>query len=347
MRPQGRLAAGYFPAPHEALDRVLPFIVPPEGQWSLLDPCAGGGEALQHIATTLGAAEGNVYAVELEQNRSDRIRELMPAANVLGPCSFFSTRIKAHSTSLLYLNPPFDDAGDGSGRVERQFMDQANSLLPAGGVLFLVIPERVARMTATSRSLMAWYDRIWVEPFPEHCRRYDEVAILAVKRKGPIDPDKRRFGEAYTTEPQPYHLPITNGPGQRFQKLALTEEEVVDLMARSPLRALLAPPVAPPLPSPPLELGTGHVALLLASGHLDGLVCPPDEPPHVVRGVAVKVEETTAVETIEGEGETITRTTISERISMFVRAVGPDGIIHDLTQEGAKLADEPEPNEAN
>lgn len=345
MRPQGRMAAGYFPCPHEALDRVLPYLRPPAGQWSILDPCAGGGEALQHIATTLGCAEGNVYAIELEENRANAVRALLSSANVLGPCSFFGCKVGAHSVSLLYLNPPFDDAGDGSGRVERQFMDQANALLAPGGVLFLVAPERVVRQTVTSKSLMAWYDRIWVEPFPEHCRRFQEVAVLAVKRKHVCNPDKRAFREAYTVEPSVYELPVTNGPGLRFTKLALTEQEIARLLAASPLRRMLAPPDEAPLPSPPLELGTGHVALLLASGHLDGLVCPPDEPPHVVRGVAVKVEETTNVDIIEGNGETITKTTISERISMFVRAVGPDGVIHDLTQEGAQLEPEPEPTE--
>lgn len=343
MRPQGRMAVGYFPCPHEALDRVLPYIQPPEGQWSILDPCAGGGEAVQHIASTLGCAEGNVYAIELETYRAQRLRELMPSANVLGPCSFFGCKVGAHTVSLLYLNPPFDDSGDGSGRVERQFMDQANALLAPGGVLFLVAPEKIVRQTVTSRSLMAWYDHIWVEPFPEHCRRFNEVAVLAVKRRHICDPDKRRFGEAYVTDPILYPLPVTNGPGQRFTKLSLTDEEIEGLLASSPLRRLLNPPPEAPLPRPPLELGTGHVALLLASGHLDGLVRHPDEPPHVVRGVAVKVEETTDVSTVEGDGETITKTTISERISMFVRAVGPDGVIHNLTQEGANLEPEPEP----
>lgn len=337
MRPQGRMAAGYFPAPPEALERMMPYLVPPEGQWSIVDPCAGQGEALAYIAETLHCAQGNVYAVELEENRAQRVRERMPAANVLGPCSFFSCSIGRHSTSLLYLNPPFDDSGDGSGRVERQFMDSANPLLPAGAVLWLVIPEKIARMEATSRSLMTWYDRIYVEPWPEHLRKYNEVSILAVKRGRMADPSKRKFAEAYASEPGSYQIPITNGPGQRFTKLALTEEEVVKLLASSPLRRALNPPETPPLPSPPLELGTGHIALLLASGHLDGLVCPPDEPPHVVRGVAVKVEETTSVDVIEGDEEVRTTTTITERISMFVRAVGPDGVIHNLTQDGAKV----------
>lgn len=337
MRPQGRLAAGYFPAPTEALDRMLPYIVPPEGQWSIVDPCAGQGEAVAHIAEMLGCQQGNIYAVELEENRAAHVRSIMPSANVLGPCSFFSCSIGRHSASMLYLNPPFDDSGDGSGRVERQFMDHANSILPAGGLLWLVAPERVVRMEATSRSLMTWYDRIFVEPWPQHLRRFGEVSVLAVKRGRMADPATRKFGDAYTTTPSTYFLPITNGPGQRFVKQALTDGEIVKLLASSPLRRHLNPPETPPLPSPPLELGTGHIALLLASGHLDGLVCPPDEPPHVVRGVAVKVEETTDVSVAESDEEVRTVTTITERISMFVRAVGPDGVIHDLTQDGAKV----------
>ena len=97
---------------------------------------------------------------------------------------------------------------------------------------------------------------------------------------------------------------------------------------------MLAPPDDPPLPSPPLELGTGHVALLLASGHLDGLVCPPDEPPHVVRGCALKNTHVTDVQVSETDGQTKTVTTLSERIDLVIRAVGPDGVIHTLSQSG-------------
>ena len=60
--------------------------------------------------------------------------------------------------------------------------------------------------------------------------------------------------------------------------------------ASSPLRSHLTTTPEVPLPSPPLALGIGHVALLLASGHLDGVVRAEGGPPHAVRGTARKRE---------------------------------------------------------
>ena len=84
------------------------------------------------------------------------------------------------------------------------------------------------------------------------------------------------------------------------------------------------------LPTPPLALSVGHLALLLAAGHLDGLVSPPGEVPHVVRGVAKKVEEVTEETVEETKTNKITTKVITEKIRLTVRAVWPDGVIHTL-----------------
>lgn len=100
------------------------------------------------------------------------------------------------------------------------------------------------------------------------------------------------------------------------------------MLTASPLRARLRPPPDDPLPSPPLPLGTGHVALLLASGHLNGVVQPDGQPPHVVRGTSRKrafVADVTEAE--NPDGSTTTRTTISERIELVIRTVDHAGRI--------------------
>jgi hypothetical protein len=82
------------------------------------------------------------------------------------------------------------------------------------------------------------------------------------------------------------------------------------------------------LPQSPLALGVGHIALLLAAGNLDGVVRPNDEPPHVVRGTADKVEYVAEQSDSENEdGSVTTKTTIAEKIVLTVRVVGPDGVI--------------------
>lgn len=105
----------------------------------------------------------------------------------------------------------------------------------------------------------------------------------------------------------------------------------------SPLRFHLTLPPPTSLPSPPLPLGIGHVALLLASGHLNGIVEPEGGPSHVVRGTSRKRSFVSDVtETENPDGGTTTRTTISERIELVIRTVDSTGRIQTFMDADAK-----------
>src|SRR5262249_51333957 len=85
--------------------------------------------------------------------------------------------------------------------------------------------------------------------------------------------------------------------------------------------------------SPPLALGTGHVALLLASGHLDGVVSPEGERPHLVRGTSRKKEVVTSEEVTEDDkGRQTTKTVLTEKIELIVRAVDWTGTVRTFTE---------------
>jgi hypothetical protein len=112
-----------------------------------------------------------------------------------------------------------------------------------------------------------------------------------------------------------YALPAGVRP-KVFRKIEPTDTELVRLVAKSPLRFHIERPAdrADYRPRPPLSPGNGHRAMLLASGHIDGLICPADEPPHVIRGTAAKDEYVASSDTSEDEdGNTTTRTVISEK----------------------------------
>jgi hypothetical protein len=75
------------------------------------------------------------------------------------------------------------------------------------------------------------------------------------------------------------------------------------------------------------------LALLLASGVLDGIVQPPGEPPHVVRGTVRKVEhEIEKDQVLLENGQVKTTTKFAERIELTVRALCVDGTIRDFSQ---------------
>lgn len=92
------------------------------------------------------------------------------------------------------------------------------------------------------------------------------------------------------------------------------------------------------VPSPPLQLGKGHLAMLLAAGHLDGLVRPADgQPPHVVRGTAKKVKFVSEKEQdVLPDGQVTCKTIYSERIDLTVRAVTQNGLIRTFNNKSGK-----------
>ena len=71
--------------------------------------------------------------------------------------------------------------------------------------------------------------------------------------------------------------------------------------------------------------------MLLASGHIDGLIRPPDEPPHVIRGTATKDKYVASCDENEDEnGNVTTRTVISEKPRLVIRVLDSEGNISTL-----------------
>ncbi len=134
------------------------------------------------------------------------------------------------------------------------------------------------------------------------------------------------------------HESIPPGPGPRFfKKVEPAEIELQQMLAKSPLRSHLTAAAEVPIPSPPLALGIGHVALLLASDHLDGVVRPPGRAPHVVRGTSRKREFVSDVTEVENDdGTTTKKTTISVKIELVVRTVDLTGTIQTFMDTDAQ-----------
>ena len=129
-----------------------------------------------------------------------------------------------------------------------------------------------------------------------------------------------------------YRLPAGVQP-RIFRKSEPTDTELARLVAQSPLRFHIQRPAdsAGYRPRPPMSPGIGHRAMLLASGHIDGLICPPGEPPHVLRGTATKDEYVASCDQSEdAAGNLTTRTVISERTRLVIRVLDSQGDITNL-----------------
>jgi hypothetical protein len=335
------MLGGFYPASEGAVAHAATFLRSPPGEpFAILDPCAGQGAAIRQLGDTLACPQTMTFAIELDEGRAETVKAILPQARVLAPASFFGCRASLNSFSFVWLNPPFDYAYGGH-RVEDQFVQTATSWLMPGGVMALVCPEDVADEYSEAQGhFLTYYENCTIVPFPEKHRPFNEVIVFGHKRARPrVDPSgsgRTTWRSVQAPEHFLYHIPRGAGP-RIFRKVEPTEQELQRMLANSPLRSRLTAPATIPLPSPPLALGIGHVALLLASGHLDGVVHPEGEPPHVVRGTSRKREFVSDVtETVNPDGSTTTRTTISQRIDLTVRTIDLTGNLRTFMDTDAR-----------
>lgn len=330
MRLAGQQKCGYYPAPPEAVSAALMHLDTARRPFHVLDPCAGEGLALEQIANMTG---GMPRGIELDEKRGAALK--LRIADALAPASAFGVKVVGNF-DLLWLNPPYDDEIGGGGRVETTWLTHWTTWLRPGGVLCLVVPEHVIeRWGGCLGVLKERYEDVTVMPFPEEHRKFKEVVAFGYRRAKTHDPD---YDERYA--PFPYIEPgkvymVPNGIGPRtFEKSELTDEEVGRALYASKLQALLAAPREVPLPRPPLPLAKGHIAMLLASGHLDGIVRPEGEEPHVVRGTAQKKQYLKEViEDEKDDGSCVTKSIYAEKIVLTVRAVDRQGNLKTFKQE--------------
>ena len=336
MRLAGQVRGGFFPCAPEAIDAVLDHLRPPAiGDCLCLDPCCGQAMALLQLAQGLGD-NAIPYGIELDEGRAALAKVMLDDDKALCPADFLRTLISHGSFSLCFCNPPYDDATGGVGRVESQFVRKAAGLLADGGVLCLVCPQDVAESYSTINFFEESFDQISALPFPAEVRKYSETVVMGRKRKSPapIGSQVRHYEwlDRMMAKNIIYDLP----PGRRpkvFRKSEPTDAELSRLVAASPLRFLLEPmaDAAGEMPRPPLSIGVGHRALLLASGFVDGLIQPPDELAHVIRGSATKSSYVSSCETTEDDdGNSKTVTVVSEKPQLVIRVLTANGEIVTL-----------------
>jgi hypothetical protein len=336
MRLAAQVKGGFYPCPPAAVAAALKYLRPAGNTFNLLDPCAGKGAAAVQVANSLG---GLPWAIELDLGRADELTGVIDPSRCLAPGDAFQVRITAGSMQLLWLNPPYDDElGGGSGRVEHKFLMEANSWLGPGGVLVFCVPERIV-MDPNSPSLEYLhyrYDDLRMMPYPEGSRKYREVFCFGVKRK-----TMRAWKDTDAAPPPPrplgpkdagrYVIPTEAAWPKEFRKLGLTSDEIEQALAASPLQKALKPPAPLPLARPPLPPGKGHMALLLAAGHLNGRVCPPGESPHVIRGVCRKERYLKEAFTVEkADGSVAEKMIEGENFVLTVRAVDSFGKFYEF-----------------
>jgi len=145
MRPEHYLNYGYTPTCQTALESLAGLFLPQadnkQGVIRLFDPCAGDGAALAYLAESLAdqGASVETYSVEIEAGRVTAAGERLDCV-IQG--EFRRTSVSHRSMSLALLNPPYSNSG-GEQSLEKTIIRRTLPYLVDGGVIALVIPERL------------------------------------------------------------------------------------------------------------------------------------------------------------------------------------------------------------
>ena len=328
---------GYFVTPPSVVDRIKKLLSFPEEPFAALDPCCGCGTAL---ASLLEETPGYSYGVELDYARADRARKKLHRV-VKG--AYEAARISNRAFSLLFLNPPYDgEIGTetiAGKRKERTFLSGTVDYLAPGGVLIYVIPQYIIEKNI---ALILTYRFKNIRAFRFQGSEYDtykQIVIFGIrKEKNYVDHDlAAELAQIAHKElpelpalPEPiYTVPVTEPDVPIFRSSILDPEEVLKEAMRSPLWAKVQEMTSEVSTveekRPPLPMRQGHLAMVLASGGLDGVVGKGGNR-HLVRGRVIKNDITEEEKDKNGN----VTTTVTESFAVHINTLLPDGTFNTL-----------------
>ncbi len=288
---------GYYPYPESHLDAMTSLFAPSSNGGRLLDPCAGEGRALQHLAE---AWHLTPYANELDTDRAAECQvRFGPIQVVQG--DLYTLRASLGSFSAVWCNPPYTwDMGsvDEKRRELAVLKHSWKWLSPGGYMLWVVYAHHV---TPDAAAFLAKHSRavdIWRLP-GLHLGEYIHVVVVAQEGDSPEDPalfaQRILQGAASPRELTLQDTPLYTFPQprskQRFifapkvitPELALQAVQADGAQFGAAFQRLLESP--PPVESvrPVVRPRGGQLALVLAAGLFNGIVVQTEDGRAAVR----------------------------------------------------------------
>lgn len=278
---------GYYKTPTHLLPVISRYVScsDPENA-RVLDPCAGEGEAIEHLGLGLGLSTSRIYANELDEPRALACEK----RGLVSLCGDAVHELDAPlgGFQLVFLNPPYDEEADGSGRTECKFLSTIR-FLQQNGILVYIVPLFVLQTRNVFERLTRSFHNIGMLRFPDpDYAVYGQCVLIACHGRGDMEQEKERLAALLEHPPvlgehsaEPWIVPA---PRMRIEPFPFFSQH---LTARQ-IEAMLAGPVArseclfglvrraerPARSLMPLR--SGHQAVMLASGLMDGAFTDPD-----------------------------------------------------------------------
>lgn len=273
---------GYYPTP----DSVLPMIknmIEIEGdpdQYAAFDPCCGTGEFARAMP------DGVItYGNDLDEKRYQIARQNVD--HMLYGDALFDIKSTHAAFSCLYLNPPYDwtkDIEGNSVRVEKLFLEATAKYLKRKGLLIFVVPKTA--LTNCAKSLSYHYKKIKMFRFPDgEYDVFNQIVVFAYRGNGKDEetenfiykignwPDWREdlplatLDEAMSTEK--FSMPPASEL-KTFKSLKINVEDLAKVVDKGSVIEDMFQLEATDTIKTPMPLRKGHMAMLLASGYMNG-----------------------------------------------------------------------------
>jgi hypothetical protein len=266
----------FYPFPRalaEDLGTWIAFSETTSPTFGVLDPCAGDGKALRALCTSLSRvsvrATAHGYGVELDAARAASAAKLFGQGRIV--CGD-GTALRASGFAIQYLNPPYAPETAEGGTTTRQedsWLVDAVARAPDYGVIFWVVPEPIYR-AGRWRNLSVVVRHVARVPAEEYSH-WKQVVVCFQKTKWAT--------WSGLTEPSAW------GPPSDPVAVRGTSPDVFVVIADDPNNDVVEAPTliqepriavqleashASAMDRPLRALRSGHQALLLAAGALNG-----------------------------------------------------------------------------
>lgn len=342
---------GYYAFPDEHLPALASLFPLTKHGGKFIDPCAGEGRALDHLARAWNLAP---YANEIDNERAAACRALFGSQQTVHGDMY---QLKASNTSFVaaWVNPPY--AWDKTGNEKRREFGMLKHALkwvqPDGYCLWCVYGHHVTLEAATFLAKHSSQVDVWRIP-GLHLGEYTHIVAVAKLGLPADDPAQIAMqifqaGQAnawpeLTVQATPcyeFPAPITRktfvfAPKVVPPDLALQFVQESGVQFNTAFQELVTPEKPPEKITPVVRPRGGQLALILAAGLFNGLVLPTDKGRMAVRSTVESVEVLT-----EGDGEvddsdetTVEREVYRTQSVVTITLLGEDGSVDDISGDG-------------
>ncbi|WP_247747405.1 DUF6094 domain-containing protein [Alkalihalobacillus sp. BA299] len=348
-----KLRAGFFATPERQGEYIYQLLdVQSDGAW--FDPTCGEGAILQQIAQNRENVEIKTYGVELDKGRFEKANQVLDHC-INAPIE--SMVIQNDVFSCVFLNPPYDFTMKGiedNGAERKEYLELVRNTryLKEGGVMIYVIPSYRFADKKIARHLANYFENIGMLRFSdEDYDDFRQCVFIGTKKRGKFKDFNEKLLEFLMnldnedfvkTKVTPLNLLVGKHqwtvPGGAtelrtfYTKLELKTDyhnAIRTSKGMEQFKARTKPKELEIGGHPILPLNQGQMALLLASGAVNGLLGEGDDL-HLVQGLEIvsKIQEEEVKVHDSGAKTKIMKERTKRDVS--VKVITPAGLVRKL-----------------